>query len=381
LLGGRRQREVLPQGFEMRIAFVCTHAKSIGGSYIHVRDVSAYLIKQGHEVKVFVGSTGPFTEQLEELRIPFHSLSQLDRPISPVQDFKAIQELKQVLKAFGPEIISCHSTKAGMVGRLAGHALGIPTLYTAHGWTFVEGIAKVQRILVKAIEKYCRPRGPRIICVCNDDKRIAIESGIGPENWFTVIHNGMPDAPERAKPSESIRIVSIARLDKQKDHPTLFEALATLKEIPWELDLVGGGPHDEQYRARVQALGIADQVHFHGAQKNVKPFLERAALFALITNYEGFPRSTLEAMRTGLPVIVTDVNGCREAIDEGKTGYTVPVKDPHTLANRLRELLTDPEKRDAFGLNAREKYASNFTFEIMIEKTKAVYSELLKRKI
>ncbi len=366
----------------MRIAFVCTHASIIGGSYVHVRDVSTYLIKQGHEVKVFVGGTGAFTEQLIERQVPFHSLSHLDRPISPSADMKAMKELQAALEAYKPELISCHSTKAGMVGRIVGKRIKVPTLYTAHGWTFVDGISKVQRIIVRAIERFCRPMGPRIICVCEADKQVALAENIGPASHFTVVHNGMPDAPERAEPGASQnRIVVVARMDLQKDHETLFKALSRIKDIPWDLDLVGDGPKRAEYEQLVVELGIAPQVHFHGSQKNVKPFLQGAALFALVTNYEGFPRSTLEAMRTGLPILVTDVNGCKEAIEEGKSGFSVPVKDDAAVEAKLRIMLSDPELRTRMGQVSRQRYEAEFTFDHMIAETKKVYSEVLGRTI
>jgi glycosyltransferase involved in cell wall biosynthesis len=333
-------------------------------------------------VKVFVGGTGPFTEQLAEREIPFHSLTHLVRPISPLADLKAIRELRVALGEYQPDLISCHSTKAGMVGRIAGSGIRIPTLFTAHGWTFVDGISKPQRVIVRAIEKFCAPKGPKIICVCEDDKRIAIDNGIAPASKFAVIHNGMPDHPERANPAiQPPRIVSVARLDSQKDHGTLFLALAGLTDIPWALDLVGDGPKREEYEGLVRTLGISVRVHFHGAQKNVRSFLANAQLFALISNYEGFPRSTLEAMRTGLPVVVSDVNGSREAIEQGVSGRYVPPRDVPALQAVLRDLLTAPGMRESMGKVGRTRYEQMFTFDQMMAKTAKVYEEVLGRSI
>lgn len=366
----------------MRFAFVCTHAGSIGGSYVHVRDCSAALIREGHQVKVFVGGTGPFTESLDSMGVPYYSLTNLTRPIRPDKDWRAIRELQSALTQYQPDLISCHSTKAGMVGRIAGKHAGIPTLFTAHGWTFVDGIPPLQRKLVLAIERYCAKLGPQIICVCDEDRKLALANGIGDPDKFTVVHNGMPDFPDRSDPStEPPRIVSIARLDSQKDHPTLFNALSQLKDLPWNLDLVGDGERREEYEQMVRGLGIGDRVHFHGSQKNVRPFLSQAHIFALVTNYEGFPRSTLEAMRTGLPVVVTDVNGCKEALIEGETGLTVPLHDVDALAQALRGLLIDPVRRKRMGERGRQRYEDNFTFDAMFAKTKAVYERVLGKPL
>jgi glycosyltransferase involved in cell wall biosynthesis len=363
----------------MRIAFVTTQAESAGGSHVHVRDVSAALVREGHEVLVLIGGKGPYLDQLSERNVPFHQLKHMVRPIKPPTDVRGVFELAGVLKEFKADVVSTHSSKAGAVGRLAGHMAKIPTLFTAHGWAFAEGVPAKQRRIYETVEKAMSRYSARIICVAEADRQLAINRGIaGPERLVTI-HNGMPDSPERADPAKQPpTIVSVARLDEQKDHPTLLRALGELKDLPWTLECVGGGSRLEELKALAQELGIADRVIFRGTMSDVKSVLASSQIFALISNWEGFPRSTLEAMRTGLPAIVSDVAGSKEAIIQGETGFFVQRGSVAEVRDRLRTLLENHELRGSMGQRARQRYEQEFTFDIMFEKTKAVYREVMK---
>jgi len=366
----------------VRIAFVITQAESIGGSNVHVRDLASALLKEGHVVRVFVGGEGPYTETLRDLNIPYTVVQNLVHPISPVTDIKGIFELKRLLKEFHPDLVSTHSSKAGQSGRFAGKLAKVPVLFTAHGWLFVDGVSKNRQRIAQLMEKIAGWVSPKVITVCEDDRRLALEKKVLRPEQVVTVHNGMPDLPDRAEPSRTPpRLLMVARISDQKDHPTLFRALAKLKDSEWFLDLVGGGNDQPKLEALAEELGIADRVTFHGAQKIVRKYLMDAQIFVLATHYEGFPRSTVEAMRSGLPVVVTDVNGCIEALEPGITGFAVPVHDIDALADALGKLIDDPALRSQMGAAGRARYETHFTFDIMFAKTKTVYEEMLGRPL
>ncbi len=166
-----------------------------------------------------------------------------------------------------------------------------------------------------------------------------------------------------------------ARFQAQKDHPSLFRALAGLTDRPWTLELVGDGPDIDACRSLAAGLGIADRTVFAGQCRDVAERLARADIFVLASKWEGFPRSILEAMRAGLPVIASDVGGCRESVVESETGFLVPREDPESLRSRLAELMSSPELRRKMGKAGRERFERHFTFDAMYEKTAAVYRE------
>jgi glycosyltransferase involved in cell wall biosynthesis len=162
-----------------------------------------------------------------------------------------------------------------------------------------------------------------------------------------------------------------ARFDRQKDHETLFRALTTLPDV--QLDLIGNGPGQAATEALANQLGIAPRVRFLGQRLDVAELLADAHVFVLSSRWEGFPRSTLEAMRAGLPVVVSRVGGAAEAVDDGQSGFVVEPGDREQLAERLRDLVHDSDLRRRMGAASRARYEIDFTFDRMAAKTLAVY--------
>ena len=194
-----------------------------------------------------------------------------------------------------------------------------------------------------------------------------------------VIHNGVHDiAPERrADPRrEPVRIVTVARFQAPKDHPTLIRALAMIRSQPWRLDLVGDGPLERPVRRLAEELGIGARVSFLGYQPDPSPTLGRAQIFVLPSRSEGFPRSLLEAMRAGLAIVASRVGGVPEAVTDGVSGLLAEPGDPAGLASALTALTADANLRCRLGAEARQAYERSFRFERSAEQTFALYHEL-----
>jgi glycosyltransferase involved in cell wall biosynthesis len=200
------------------------------------------------------------------------------------------------------------------------------------------------------------------------------------EDRVVTVHNGMPDVPThgRADPGRTpVRLVMVARFEPQKDHPTLFAALAGLRDLPWELDLIGAGVQMDQMRSRAGSLGIGDRVRFLGQRTDVAELVANAQVSLLVTNWEGFPLSILEAMRAGLPVVASSVGGIEESVRDGETGYLVARGDVDMLRQRIGVLLADSALRVRLGHAGRRRYESHFTMDQMVKKTLAVYEDVL----
>ena len=365
----------------MNVVFVVTRSDTIGGSSIHIRDLATALIKRGHKVEVLAGGRGELAGELEANSIPFRTIKHLVRPVSPYKDVRGLLELLQEVKTSRPDILSLHTAKAGWLGRVAGNLLGIPTLYTPHGWPFADGVRAVEAYMYRCAERLIAPASTTIINVCHSDRELALRAGVGKDAQHTVIHNGVLDITVslRASPSRTPpRLIMVARFEDQKDHNTLFAALVQLLDLEWSIDLIGRGPLRDDFEKLARRLGLASRVRFRGAVRNVAEYLADAQVFLLISRWEGFPRSILEAMRAALPVIATDLPGVAEAVLDGKTGYLVPREDANTLAIRLRRLISAPCLRDSMGICGRQRYEERFTFDAMYRDTIALYERLAK---
>ena len=361
----------------MRILYVVTRADSVGGASIHVRDIARGMIERGHEALVMTGGEGPVTDQLKAAGVPFHPLLFLRRAVHPIRDVRAVVELAAAVREFGPDLISLHTAKAGWIGRAVASSLKIPAIYTPHGWAVGDRISLLAGRVFGWAERMASRWASAIICVCQYERELALRRRIARQEQLRVVYNGVRDIPSelRARPATNLpRIVSVARLNSPKDHATLLRALAAIRSQPWELHLVGDGPLEGKLRCLAAGLGITECVRFLGYLTDPARTLARAQIFALSSRSEGFPRSVLEAMRAGLPVVASAVGGVPEAVTEGHNGLLVPPGEPAALSAAIGALLSSPELRTRMGLEARRTYESRFRFERMADETEAVYT-------
>ncbi len=364
----------------MNITYVITRAHPIGGAQIHVRDLAVSLQAQGHTCSVVTGGTGLFVDMLRAERVPTTILRHLILPIHPVHDALALREIHRALATLRPDLVAAHSSKAGILSRIAARMLGIPVILTAHGWNFTPGIASAPAYMYRQFERWAGPLTSKIIAVSEYDRQLALQAGIVAEEKVVTVYNGMGDVgPElRAHPGQTpVRLVMVARFGAQKDHPTLLRALAGLLDLPWEIDLIGDGELMAQTQALAAELGLSNRIHFLGQRRDVDLLLARAQVSILATNWEGFPLSILEAMRAGLPVIATEVAGIGESVQDGDTGYLVPRGDVEVLRDRIRRLLTDATLRTRLGAAGRTRFEEHFTLPLFVQNTLAVYEEVV----
>lgn len=364
----------------LRIAFVITRSDAIGGAQVHVRDLAGSLHDEGHAVRVFVGGQGPFVDALRVRGVPVEPLRHLVAPLRPLEDLRGVVELRRALAAFGPDLVTLHSSKAGTLGRLAARGLGVPVIYTAHGWPFIESVPVVGRTVYRLVERLTAPLADRLVTVSEADRALARRAGVGTPAQLVRVHNGVHDVPAelRARPGEGpARLVVVARLDVPKDPFTLLRALARLRAREWTLEWIGDGPRRAPAERLAASLGLADRCRFVGAQGDVAERLARASVLLLPTDREGLPLSVLEGMRAGLPVIASAVGGIPEAVLPGVTGLLVPPGDAIALAGAIASLLDDPGARARLGAAARRRYDDCFSFARQRAATLDVYRSLL----
>jgi glycosyltransferase involved in cell wall biosynthesis len=362
------------------VLFVITRGDSIGGGQIHVRDLARALQARGINVTVAVGSGDALQSELDQSGIPHILIPGLRRSINPLSDLIAIAVLRRHIRDLRPEIISCHTAKAGLVGRVAAFFEGVPSVFTAHGWQFAEGIPLWQKAIVLTLELVLARLTRRIITVSGYDRGLALRFGLAVPSKVVLVHNGMPwlDSKPRGAGSDIVKLVMVARFQEQKDHRSLFRALEPLEDLPWALELIGDGPDKEFWESWVRERGWSARVKFSGQVLDVPSRLQSADIFVLASLWEGFPRSILEAMRASLPVIASDVGGVREAVTSD-TGLVVAARDVAGLTMSLKTLLADASLRRALGDAGRLRYEREFTFDAMLQKTFKVWAAALRR--
>jgi glycosyltransferase involved in cell wall biosynthesis len=360
----------------MKILYVITRSER-GGAQIHLLDLLKNL-PSGCRPMIATGEDGYLVEEARQLGVPVYHIRHLRQPMSPVADFFALLEIASLIRRESPDLVHAHTSKAGLLGRLAGSLTGTPTVFTAHTWSFAGGIPSLQRRISIPLERIAGRIGGKVITVSRANEEIAAREGITARGNLVTIWNGIPDTDQRATPGvvEVPKIVMVARFAPQKDQLSLVQALSGVQQ-PWQLAFVGDGPTRAEVEAEAQKLRLSDRIAFLGDRGDIADVLASSDLFVLSTNWEGLPLSILEAMRAGLPVISSDVGGCSEAVDHGTTGFLTPRCDVGKLREKLESALSSKPLLKAMGEAGRKRFDRDFRIESMIGKLMNVYHEAI----
>jgi len=349
-----------------------------GGAQSHVLEL-LHGLRNKYELVLATGEEGFLLDHAKELEIESCLLASLKRKISPLQDYRAYLEIRNTIKKIEPDLVHTHSSKAGILGRLAAHRLGVRNVFTAHGWAFADGTPWARKLIGIPTEYIAGKWCDRIITVSHADKRLAVTYHIANQKKISVIHNGIADIEQDllANPvNETAILTMVARVAPPKNFICLFDALALIDQ-KYLLRVVGDGPELHYVQKYAEKLGIEKNIDFMGSRSDVPVILAGSDIFILSSDWEGFPISIIEAMRAGLPIIASNVGGISEAVIEDKNGYLVPRDNAEILSKKIRQLLTDKKRRKKMGECSRILFEERGTTGIMLEKIKKIYDSLL----
>lgn len=348
-----------------------------------MRDLAVALKERGEDVTVLAGGGGLLFGALEKNGVDCLKLKHLIHPIHPLRDMAAFSEIRAVLRDLSPDLVTTHSNKAGLLGRVAARSLKIPVVHTSHGFLFSGRELSAAGWFYRFMEKLAAKTGDKVIVVAESEYNLAERFGVIRPRKMAIIHNGLPDCnpPALADPEiDPPQLTMVARFAEPKDHHTLLRALAGLKDLDWNLTLVGDGPGRVSAENLAADMGIKERVSFTGLREDVFRLLVESQVFILSSGREGFPLSILEAMRVGLPVVASKVGGVSEAVRDGENGFLFPPGDVDSLAEKLKQLLGNPSLRRKMGRAGRQRFLENFTLDQMVEKTMQVYKGVINSK-
>lgn len=361
----------------MKILYLITRAER-GGGQVHVLDLIRGF-RRHCEIELAAGEEGFLLDEARKLGVTCHVLPHLVQPIQPARDARALRAIVRLLRETNPDLVHTHTSKAGILGRIAAWICNVPAVFTAHTWCFAEGTSWKWKVLGAPTERLAALPGGMIINVSDANKQLALRYRVASSRQLVTIHNGVPDMPfggdyPRQTGDHPPNVIMVARFAPQKNHSMLLEA-ATRIGRPFRIQFAGSGPTMSQIEARAASLGLAGRVQFLGDRADIAQLLSRACVFVLPTNWEGFPLSILEAMRAGLPIVANDVGGVREAVIDGYNGFLTPRGDLDQFTSSLECLLNDEDLRRRMARNSRHMFEQRFTVEHMFRKTFNVYRQ------
>ena len=358
------------------IAILITKS-DIGGAQIHVLNLLRNL-KEQFRFTLVCGEEGYLTEKSAKLGIETIILKNLQRQISPSSDYRGYREIRRLLAQLKPDCLHLHSSKAGLLGRLAAWREGIPVVFTAHGWAFTEGAGTLQRTYGLFAEWLLGHIGASVITVSQYDYQLALRFGVITPTNSWMIFNGVEgiDTLSIDRSPGLVNILNIGRMARAKNQKLLIEA-ASLVNRDFQLVIVGAGRFSEELERLAIDLGLAGKVVFTGTAGDTSAWFGSANIFALSSDYEGLPLSVIEAMSARLPIVATDVGGVSELVCDGENGFLVPRGDARAFARKLEILIDDAELRRKFGENSYQRFIDNFQAGLMCSKTAGVYEKVL----
>ena len=357
----------------------------IGGGESHVLDLVASLDKAVFEPIVLSFTDGPMITALQHMNIPAFVIES-----EKAFDISVWKKVKKFIQDQHIDIVHVHGTRANTNVLWAARSLGLPVVYTIHGWSFHDGLHPLAKRLRIAAEKFITRKAQVNICVSESNRQTGIKAFSGFNG--IVVRNGVnlqkfngsalyPDLrAEYGIPANKLLICFIARMTYQKDPVSMIKGFAAaLKLVPdLHLLMIGDGELKQAAVNMAAELGVENQVVFAGFRQDVPAVLHAADIYCLPSLWEGFPIGVLEAMAMGKAVIATDVDGTKEAIKDGENGLLVPSGNTEALASAIVKVATDSTLRLRLQQNAATAVATHFNVAGMTEKIAEVYKQLCK---
>jgi len=382
----------------MRTAHIITRMIIGGAQENTLLTVEGQHRDYGDEVALITGpTTGPEGSLIDRARqggFPLIEVPNLIRPVSPLDEWKALGQLTRILRDYDAEIVHTHSGKAGLLGRAAAKRLGLPVVHTVHGPSFFRGQPRLPYFTYLAAERWAGKRTDRFITVCDAMADQYAAAGIAPRDRFTTIYSGMEVEPfvTPPKPRDEVRrslgfsdsdvvVGKVARLFHQKGHEFVIEAAGEIiRRCPAVKFLfVGDGILRESFEQRIAAAGLREHFRFTGLVPPAEvPQLIHAMDIVVHTSLrEGLARVLPQGLIAGKPVVSYDIDGAREVCITGETGILLPPKSVEELADAIVRLGEDAELRDQYGRTGHERFTDQFRHETMTRRIREVYDEVL----
>lgn len=378
---------------KIKVAHIITKLE-MGGAQANTIYTVKNLNREKFETLLISGKGGILDDKVlsdSEIKVIF--LDSLKREISPVKDLKALFQLKKYLSKEKPDIVHTHSSKAGILGRIAGFMAGIEiVIHTFHGFGFNERQFFLKKLFFIFLEKLCAHISDKLIFVSKQNINTAKKYKIGKENQYILIRSGIKISeykPSTNKnylrnfsiPENSTVIVSVGNFKPQKN-PDDFYLIAkeNIKKHP-ELHFIyiGGGDRLEEFKKKAEMDKITSNCHFLGWRQDISQILPCCDIFLLTSLWEGLPRSLIEAMLCGLVPLCYKTDGVLDIIKNGENGFLFDKNDIKGINIAIEKLL-NKDYYNKIRENVLKTDFSEFDIDLMVKKQEELYQQLLLKK-
>jgi glycosyltransferase involved in cell wall biosynthesis len=362
----------------------------LGGAQQNTIYTVGHLDKEKY-IPILVAGCGGILDskavRLPGVNVYFHRF--LVRPIHPFYDFLAFLQLWWLLMKEKPDVVHTHSSKAGIVGRWAAFAAGVPVIvHTLHGFGFHDYQHFLIKYLYVFLERFCAFFSDKLIAVAAEDIAKGLQYGIGDKELYMVIRSGISfdryancSVNKETKRNElgigknEFLITTIGPFKPQKNLKDFITVAQKVKESgkSCKFVVVGDGEQRPDLERMIRERSLDNDITLVGWRSDVNEILSITDIFVMTSLWEGLPRSILEAMLSGKPVVANAVDGVKEIVKHGETGYTVQPFDIASMVRYNVELLESPDKRTAMGVSGRKSIGRQFDINFMVQQQDDLY--------
>ena len=375
---------------KIKILHVITHLP-IGGAQDNTLYTVELLDKEKYDISLCCNLDGELVERAKKIEdVKLFDIPFLCREVSPYRDIRAFLSLYKLFKEEDFTIIHTHSSKAGLLARLAAVLNKTPiVIHTIHGFAFNDFMNMFKKNFFIYVEKLLAKWTDVLITVSNLNKKKIIDLNIAHENKIKNIYSGIDLRLFTNKRNDDFRkelnlendhllLGSVGRLSDQKDPITMIEAFGIIsKPFPnAHLALVGDGELKGKILEKIDKLKLNGKVHLIGNKNNPWSVYHSMDLFIMSSIYEGVGRSITEALSCGVPVVCTDVEGVPEIVRDNITGILVPPKDSNKLADGIIRTLNDMDTAKKMAEEGRRFVNDNFDVNRMVNDIDSLYNTL-----
>ncbi len=360
------------------------------------------LEEKGYEVHI-ICSNGEYVKELKKRGYRITTVK-MSRKISLFSNLDTIWSIYKFIKKESPAIVHTHAPVMGLLGRVAAKLAGSPVIiYTAHGFYFHENMNWCRKMFFILIELITgRLCTDMLFTQSKEDADFALRKGIIAKEKTEWIGNGV-DLKRFSNPGEDRGLKSslgidgkdkvigfIGRIVREKGIEELILSLTQVRKAISNVKLLIVGDtlesdRDRGAKERIKQLidinGLSSQVIFTGFREEIPQIYKIMDVFVLPSHREGMPRTILEAMASGKPVVATNIRGCREEVVDGVTGLLVPAKDSTALAGAIKQVLLDENLASKMGLLGRKTAQDSFDEKQVLDKEMKTYQHLLQDKM
>jgi glycosyltransferase involved in cell wall biosynthesis len=373
----------------IRVAQVITRFIA-GGGGVALRGALA-LDPDRFETVIITGPGGPLAERASAAGFEVLILRHMRPEFAPAEAFAGAREIRTLLEVGRFDVVHTHSSKAGALGRFAARAAGVPAVvHTFHGFPFHDFQSPLRRTAYIAAERRLGRITDRFIAVGVSVAAEAVRLGLAAPERMRVIPVSVdgrsvvqtPQTRARARqllgiPEQAELIGTVGRIDSQKAPHHFVEAMALMRRPDVHAVWIGDGPLRSQTESLIRRRGLGGRVHLVGERSDVADLLPGLDVFVMTSLYEGLPCAIVEAMRCGLPVVASAVNGVPELVVPGQTGLLVPPARPAAVAAAVGHLLDHPDVRGQMAHQGRLAVAGRFLAADAGLALGALYEEVL----